>query len=481
MLNFDKFKEHARRILSIPSHAESGNEELARYLQSLMHDYGFKTQLQQVNHSVDKLSKRQSNLIGFTSDNLVDRSSRRGVLFINPLDVTTGNLPQLWTATQGNPHAPVVTDQGIVGAGAVQGKLDFLCRIFAAFDLLDKRHKNPIYLVGACASQFGMMGSRFLIESLSVNPKEVYSFAPTGLHQCKQGPGQVAFTIDLESSNKERDSRGYNRVVDITSYGLSVDFATPNNAINSFDLLMDLILEAAEQGFDFQWSALETKAASGTNPDYSRAQIYLTAFQFEDFKQFIRNRVGAEDQQRFFRVDYGGISEGGTSFIPGDLIEVVLELDHEWKAFIKQLNSKPNENFDFSGSVGALTKIHAKTTGKLAVTFELRFLPNHTAAHVEESWKTIVRRISEKHTKFHFSVMKDYIVQGVLSDQAITSKNTNYLSDAGSFHKAKFPVTIMGVGSTSDLPKGPNEAILWSELERAIQVYRELMITVSQQ
>lgn len=481
MLNFEKFKEHAKRILSIPSHAESGNEELARYLQSLMHDYGFKTQLQQVNHSVDRLSKRQSNIIGFTSDNLVDRTSRRGVLFVNPLDVTTGNLPQLWTATQGNPHAPIVTDQGIVGAGAVQGKLDFLCRIFAAFDLLDKRHKNPVYLVGTCASQFGMMGARFLIESLSVNPKEVYSFAPTQFNHCKQSPGQVSFSIDLESSNKERDSRGYNRVVDITAYGLSVDFATPNNAINSFDLLMDLILEAAEQGFDFQWSALETKSASGTNPDYSRAQIYLTAFQFEDFKQFIRNKVGGEDQQRFFRVDYGGISEGGTSFIPGDLVEVILELDHEWKQFIKGLNSKPNENFDHAGSVGALTKIQAKTTGKLAVTFELRFLPNHSAAEVEEKWKTIVRKISEKHEKFHFSVLRDYIVQGVLSDQAVTAKNTNYLSDAGWFQKAKFPVTIMGAGSTSDLPKGPNEAILWSELEKAIQIYRELMITVSQQ
>ncbi|MBC7397201.1 MAG: M20/M25/M40 family metallo-hydrolase [Bdellovibrionales bacterium] len=481
MLIFDKFKEHAKRILSIPSHAESGNEELARYLQSLMHDYGFKTQLQQVNHSVDRLSKRQANLIGFSSDNLVDRSSRRGVLFINPLDVTTGNLPQLWTATQGNPHAPVVTDQGIVGAGAVQGKLDFLCRIFAAIDLLDKRHKSPIYLVGTCASQFGMMGSRFLIESLSVNPKEVFSFAPTNFNQCKQSPGQVSFTIDLESSNKERDSRGYNRVVDITAYGLSVDFATPNNAINSFDLLTDLVLEAAEQGFDFQWSALETKSASGTNPDFSRAQIFLTAFQFEDFKQFVRNRVGAEDQQRFFRVDYGGISEGGTSFIPGDLIEVVLELDYEWKAFIVQLNSRANENFDFKGSVGALTRIEAKTTGKLAVTFELRFLPNHSAIEVEEKWKAIVRRISEKHAQFHFNVLRDYIVQGVMSDQALTSKNTNYLSDAGWFHKGKFPVTIIGAGSTSDLPKGPNEAILWSELEKGIQVYRDLMSVVSQQ
>ena len=95
----------------------------------------------------------------------------------------------------------------------------------------------------------------------------------------------------------------------------------------------------AALAIDATGAALSPDRISTSNPDFSRAQIYLTAFQFEDFKQFIRNRVGAEDQQRFFRVDYGGISEGGTSFIPGDLIEVVLELDYEWKAFINQLNA----------------------------------------------------------------------------------------------------------------------------------------------
>ncbi len=480
MLNFDKFKEHAKRILSIPSNADSGNEELARYLQSVMHDYGFKTQLQSVNHSVDRLSKRQCNLIGFTSDNLVDRTSRRGVLFINPLDVSTGNLPQLWTATQGNPNAPVVNEQGIVGAGAVQGKLDFLCRIFAASDLIDKRHKQPIYLVGSCASHYGMMGSKFLIESLSVNPKEVFTFAPTSLLQCSQAPGQVAFSIDLESANRDRDSRGYNRAVEITAYGLDVDFATPSNAINAFDLLMDLILEAAEKGFDFQWSGLETRAASGTNPDLARAQIFLTAFQFEDFKQFLRNKIGGEEQQRFFRIEFTGITEGGTNFIPSDLIEVILELDHEWKKFIAGLNKQKNTNFEFPESVGALTRIQTKSVGKIGITFELRFLPNHVANRVEESWKSIVKLVSAKHTKFHFSVQKEYLVQGVSSESNLHTKSTNYLSDAGWFAKGKFPVTIMGAGSTQNLPKGPNEAILWSELEKGIAVYRELMIALSQ-
>jgi acetylornithine deacetylase/succinyl-diaminopimelate desuccinylase-like protein len=444
-----------------------------------MHDYGFKTQLQPVNHSVDGLSKRQCNIIGFTSDNLVDRTSRRGVLFINPIDVTTGNLPHLWTATQGNPEAPVVNDRGIVGAGAAQGKLDFLCRIFSAVDLVDKRHKSPLYLVGACASHYGMMGSRFLIESLAVNPKEVYTFAPTGLRSVKQAPGQFSFTIDLEAAMKERDSRGYNRTIDITAFGVSVDFATPENAINAFDLLMDLMLEAAERGFDFQWSALESRGASGTQPDLARAQISLTAFQFEDFKQFLKQKIGNEDGARFFRVDFLGISEGGTRFVPGEMIEVVLELDYEWKRFIEELSRRPNHSFSPPRNVGSLSRIRMKSPGKLAVSFELRFLPDHPAAEIEERWRDIVKRISGKYTTFHFSLLRDYLVQGVGSEGASDVVSSNYLSDSGWFNKARFPVTVLGVGSVDSLPKGPNESISWAELEQAIEVYRELMTALS--
>jgi len=478
-MNFDKFREHAKRILAIPSHSESGNEELARYLQSLMHDCGMKSQLQMVNHSSDEISKRQVNLIGFVGDSLVDRSTRRGTLFVNPLDVSTGNLPHLWTATQGNPQAPVANEQGIVGAGAVQGKLDFVARIFAALELVDKRLKNPVYLVGTCGSHHGMMGTRFLIESLIVNPREVVTFAPTRLNVAKESPGQISYRIDLESSIRDRDSRGYNRDITVTAYGLGVDFSTPGDSINAFDLLMDLLLSAAEQGFDFQWSLLETKGASGTNPDLAVARIALTSFQLEDFKQFLRNRIGTEDQERFFRVDFSGISESGTRFIPGEVIEAVLELDHEWKEFVRALNSAPNPRFELPDSVGNLVRITQRPNGKVVTGFELRFLPDHDPAVLDQQWKAIVKRVSGKFERIHFSVIREHLIPGKSDPAAGALWNTNYLSDAGLFSRAKFPVTVLGTGGVRNLPKGPNEAIRWSELEQGIEAYRELMIKAS--
>ncbi len=479
MFNFEKFKEQAMRILCIPSNAESGNEELVRYLQTIMHDIGFKTQTQQVNHSHDRLSKRQYNLMGFSSDNLVDRTTRKGVLFINPLDVTTGNLPHLWTATQGNPNAPVSNDKGVVGAGAVQGKLDFLCRIYGAQAVVSKRHKTPLYLVGTCASHFGMMGSRFLIESLSVNPKEVFSFAPTDLAVCKQAVGHMAYSLDIDSPSKNRDTRGYNRCVDITTYGLSVDFSSPDLAINAFDLLIDALVDAAGEGFDFQWSMLEVKGAEGTNPDIARAKIYLTSFQFEDFKQFLKSKISSLDAQRFFRIEYSAASDSGISFIPSALIELILEIDSEWKQLIAELNTSPNAAFHPSISVGTLTRIEQKPTGKIAVALELRFLPNHNPIEIDQKWKARAKVIFDKYNSFHFTMNREYLVPGFAMDQTSVSKNSNYLSDMGWFAKQKFPVSSIGVGSAAELPKGPNEAILWSELEKAVQVYSDLMNTSS--
>lgn len=422
------------------------------------------------------------NLIGYTSDTLVDRSTRRGYLFVNPLDVSIGSLPQLWTATQGNPHAPVLNEQGIVGAGAVQGKLDFLCRVFAAQDLVDKRHKSPLYLVGTCGSHQGMMGSRFLIESLAVNPKEVFTFAPTSLEVAKESPGQVCYSIELESSIKDRDSRGYNRSVTITAFGLGVDFSTPKNAIPAFDLLMDLLLQATEEGFDFQWSALDVRGASGTNPDLASARISLTSFQFEDFKQFLRNRIGSEDQARFYRIDFDGISEAGTRFIPNELIEVILELDFEWKNFLQILNQKADPRFQVRESIGGLLKISQKPNGRLTVAFEVRFLPGNDPVKMDEIWKAVVARISQKYASFHFSALRTYLVPGVgIEGMAVPpGGNATYLSDAGLFHKGRFPVSIVGAGSVDNLPKGPNEAIRWIELERAIEMYRNQMLQLIQ-
>ncbi len=479
MPSFSYFKECAKKVLSIPSHEESGNDELVLYLRALLTEFGFKTQVQPVGHSVDRLSKRQSNLIAFSSDTLVDRSTRNGVLFINPLDVTMGSIPAQWTLTHGNPYSSVSNEKMIVGAGAIQGKLDFLCRIFGAAELPKKSHKTPIYLAGTCGSLFGMLGSKYIVESLCVNPKSVYTYAPTKLLQTNQSPGQISFQVEIDAAGKERDSKGYNRCVEITTTGLSMDLAQKEFAINSFDLLMNLLLDATDAGFDFQWGSLSVHGAAGGIPDLSKVKIYLTTFQFEDFKQFLKKEIGTEAMGSVYRVEYSNASDAGASFIPQQLLEVILRLDFEWKKFMEKLNLSINSSFDQPVSQGAITRIQLKNSGKISLAFELRLMPNHSLSSVEKEWKEHVSKVTTDYPKLHFQITKNYAVLGALSEYMISSKNINYLSDAGLFVKAKFPTSIVGLGSMNGHPKGPNEHISWTELEEAIHFYRDLIHAMS--
>jgi acetylornithine deacetylase/succinyl-diaminopimelate desuccinylase-like protein len=478
MFSQEKLFEEAKRLLSIPSDEQSGNEEVVRHLHSFMLGLGFKAQMQPVQHSIEGLSKRQYNLIGFSSDTLVDRTTKRGVLLINPLDVSTGNLAHLWSATQGNPYAPVLQGNRIVGVGANQGKLDFFCRIVAATELLEKRHKVPLYLVGTAASQYGMLGSRFLIESRAVNPAKVISFVPSDLQMCDQSTGQLVFSVEVESQIRDRDPRGYNRFVTVQALGLSADFSAGKDAINAYELLMELLLDATANGFDYQWSKLETRGAQGANPDMAEAQIYLTAFQFEDFKQFMRNRLQEQDRTRFFRVDFIGVTERAVSFLSPELIEVILELEYEWKELIDQLNINPNPNFEEPKTQGALIRVESLYNGKTKIQFEMRHMPNHSAESIEVQWKEQIQKLFKKHSNMNFGISRDRTVPAQSVALPKYNKNTNYLSDAGWFAKANFQVESVGIGSVQNLPKGPNESIRIDDLDRAIQYYRELVLSL---
>lgn len=468
MYTQDKLLEEAKRILSIPSHAESGNEEVARHFQNLMQNLGFKTSTQSVQHSVAGLSKRQMNVVGFSSDTLVDRTTRRGLALVSPLDVTTGNLSHLWSSTQGNPYAPVHKSDRIIGAGANQGKLDFLCKILAATELLERRHKTPLYLIGTAASHFGMLGSKYLIESLAVNPAEVITFGPTKMKEANSSSGQINFEIELETPSLEKDSRGYNRQVSLQAYGLGVDLASHSDSINAFELIFDLLMEAAAQGFDYQWSKLEAKSAEGGVPDWANAQVYLTAFQFEDFKQFMRSKLSESDRSRFFRVEYQGMVEHAISFMPPTTIEVILELDYKWKELLNRFGLN-------LGVLGGISRISQVSNGKSLIRFELRFPHEFNQEAFETHWKTTVQDIFRKQTAFNYSLNKTRNIPAFSRKGEVF--HTPYLADAGLFAKAKFETHVMGVGGIDQLPKGPNEFVLISQLEESIRMYREIILS----
>jgi len=178
-------------------------------------------------------------------------------------------------------------------------------------------------------------------------------------------------------------------------------------------------------------------------------------------------------------VEYSNASDAGASFIPQQLIEVILRLDYEWKQFVEKLNLQPNSSFDQPQSQGSITRVQMKSTGKVSLSIELRLMPNHSLSVVEKEWKEIVSKALSHYSYLHYHMMKSYSVVGAISEFVLSSKNINYLSDAGLFVKAKIPTSIVGLGSMDAHPKGPNEQVTWEELEKAIHYYQDLIFAMS--
>src|SRR4051812_35221710 len=321
-----RFLEEARRMIRINSISANGNEEIANYVAALMQDRGLKTHLQHVTHSNESISKRQFNVVGVLGDPLSDRKIRKGLLLNTHLDTVSSGITENWTETGADPFAATIKEGRIFGLGSADVKLDFLCKLHAVEKFREKKLKNPIYLVGTCGEEIGMFGVKYLIKSLSLNPRFVLVGEPSELkvvyaHKCLN-----LYRVSIGYQLVERDARGFNRRIDLHSFGKSAHGSYPHLGTNAVLQAVDFLRETTESGFELRFTKLEGGDTVNKVPDRASAEFYLTSHQFEDFKRFFRERVRAKGQEKAFRVELGGLGDMGVRFLPDGLFPCVTEV-----------------------------------------------------------------------------------------------------------------------------------------------------------
>src|SRR4051812_6213802 len=216
-----RFLEEAKRLIRINSVSSRGNEELANFVAGLLQDRGLKTQLQQVTHSLEDVSKRQFNVIGILGDPLVDKKIRKGLLLNTHLDTVGPGLCENWTETGGDPFSATIKDGKIYGLGTADVKLDFLSKLQAVAKFRERKLKQPIYLVGTCGEELGMFGARYLIKWMALNPRYVIGAEPRELRGVYAQKSLNVFKVSVGYQHIERDARGFNRRIDLHSFGKS--------------------------------------------------------------------------------------------------------------------------------------------------------------------------------------------------------------------------------------------------------------------
>ena len=483
--------EDARKLIRINSVSTNGNEELANVVLSLMQERGLKSQLQQVTHSLEDVSKRQFNVIGILGDPLVDRKIRKGLLLNTHLDTVGPGLLENWTETGGDPFAATIKDGKIFGLGAADVKLDFLCKLRAVDKFREKKLKMPIYLVGTCGEELGMFGAKYLIKSGALNPRYVVVGEPSDLkvvyaHKCMN-----IYRVNIGYQQVERDARGFNRRIDFHAFGRSAHGAYPHLGTNAIYSVFDFLKRSHEAGFDMRFTRLDGGETVNKVPDRSTVQIYLTSHQFEDFKRFFREVVKSESKERAFRVELGGVGDTGVKFLPDPLFPCVQDVAEFFRGIASDFEKVKDETYDPAFSTVNLGMFR-QNPGQIEMSFDLRLLPDLVVEDIERHIQEGIKKIANKYQALNVTAVRERATPGLnmtldhelvkACQEAMINAQIEPLlakkatsTEAAQYFQAGYEAVVFGPGKSQGNSHSPNEHNLLEHLEKATAFYERLI------
>ena len=483
--------EEAKKMIRINSVTTRGNEELSNYVLALMQDRGLKSQLQQVTHSLDEMSKRQFNVIGILGDPLVDRKIRKGLLLNTHLDTVSPGILENWTETGGDPFAATIKDGKIFGLGSADVKLDFLCKLHAVAKFRERKLKNPIYLVGTCGEEMGMFGAKYLIKSGALNPKFVVVGEPSAMkvvyaHKCLN-----IFRVNIGFQEVERDVRGFNRKIDFHVAGKSAHGSYPHLGVNAISAGLKFIEDASQAGFEMRFTKMSGGDTVNKVPDRALFQFYFTSHQFEDFRRFFREVSDEAPEGASFKVELGGVSDSGVRFLPEAAFSCLSEIVAFFKTVSSDFEKVKDPSYNPAFSTANLGQMKQSTAG-LELFYDLRLLPDLMPEEIAKHIQSQIREISAKYKGLNVTVTRERMNPGLnmkvdselvkLCKSAMQEAGIEPATDkkatsteAAQYFQAGYDAVVYGPGLSHGNSHSPNEYNILEHLEKSVVFYEKLI------
>ncbi|MGE4130648.1 MAG: M20 family metallopeptidase [Bdellovibrionales bacterium] len=196
-----KFLEDARKLIGIDSTPGHGNLAAAEFCARICEDAGLSVEMQKENW--DGLD--QCNLIARPPG----KAPSREFLLQTHLDTVEAGHFSHWNKTQSNPFNASIYENEIYGLGTADAKLDFLCKIAAISQVMEKKPswKLPPVLVGTYGAQSGMAGAIKLIRRKKIQAVQALVGEPTEMRLSNAGTGHAIVEIAVPFSEHERTYR----------------------------------------------------------------------------------------------------------------------------------------------------------------------------------------------------------------------------------------------------------------------------------
>lgn len=493
-LGMKRLIDEGRRLVQTRSDFRSGNEELVNLLATRVAEAGLKVTLQHVLHSLEGVSKRQYNIIGILGDPLVDRKIKKGLLLTATLDTGLPGLLSGWTETNKNPYELVMKDEKLFGLGVTTGKIDFLCRLAAIQRFRDKKLRMPVYLVGTCGVEHGMLGAKYLIESMAVNPKYVLVGSPTGLRIGYTHKSLSVFKVSMDYQVTEKDSRGFNRRVFLSCFGRASHSASPAVGRNAILRLLQFVELARENGFDMEIASINAGESTNQVPDRADVEFYLNSHQFEDFKRFYQDSTQGDQQGFAYEIELGGLGDVGISFLPSELFSCILDI----RDFLGGLSAKIGGQADTEFAPPGLTQnlsVLRQSQRRLEILFDIRMQPEQSLQDLQTQVQRGIQEIAAKYPALNVSNERlrmnpaldtrettDWvrICKEVITEVSLPHEGGKLpLVTEGGFYSAKgYDALVFGPGEAVGNIYGPNECISLDDVQKAVLFYERLIARV---
>ncbi len=213
-----EFLEACRQIIGIDSSPAAGTLEVARFIEGLVRGMSATAPMRIELQTETWNGVDQANVIVRPQLAESDELPVAEFLLETHLDTPDPGPYALWNKTAANPFNASIYQSAdgdlIHGLGSADVKLDFLCKLYALRDVIERRRlagiiswRMPPVLVGTYGEELGMPGAIRLIRKKKIRPTAVLVGEPTALQLVVAGKGFASVEIEIPFSEEERKFR----------------------------------------------------------------------------------------------------------------------------------------------------------------------------------------------------------------------------------------------------------------------------------
>ena len=409
-----------------------------------------------------------------------------GALLVTHIDTVPGGPVERWTETGGDPWALTEKDGTLFGLGCADVKLDALCKLEAARRLSERKLARPFWLLTTCGEEVGLRGARRFAASASfseIRPRYVLCGEPSELRLVTAHKGYAVVRCTVTDAKARLVSTAGPGVERVTFAGKAAHSSTPALGINA---IRRALAWARSSGTPL------LSASGGTSANVVPASCVLEVPAPRDSGE------PAPDDVRFLPATQARPNLWRAAVTAGALEDL-------WLGLLAELAPHQDARFDPKGAVGGLNVFESESEPGSAgsvygravarATLDARLLPQHDPDEVlgkfERKAQEWVRGLGSGELSLEIQVTRNAAGMSLRDDTDLVAAIGRVLSragldprprakptstEAGVFARAGCEAIVLGPGRSTGNAHEPNERIEIAQLEKAIDLYEEILL-----